>query len=329
MWIPRAARLVILAAAMLVGCGPELTAQPAQPPTPTPAPTRPPYDPAALITVERRDLEDALTGRATVMPKLTDELFFQRDGRIGQVDVATGDQVERGEVLARLEQADLEYQIGLADIDVELAELREREARDNDAAAVELLIAEKEVERARLALERLETEQQSLLITAPYAGRISELTAKVGAEITAFSPVATIVGTEELMVVAEFSGPKSGRVDVGQQLALAPFFEEDAGFMGMITGKIGETGNHMVVEPAPVAPELELGDSLRAVAVLGRADDVLTIPMQAVKTIGQRHYVLLVEGGELRRVFVELGIETDGVVEITAGLEEGQQISER
>lgn len=329
MRIPRAARIVVVGAALLAGCGPELTAQPAQGPTPTPAPTRPPYDPDALKTVERRDLEDAVTGRATVMPKLTDELFFQRDGRIGKVDVATGDQVERGQVLARLEQSDLEYQIGLARIDVELAELREREARENEAEPVELAIASKEVERARLALERLETEQQSLLITAPYAGRVSELTAKVGAEVTAFNPVVTIVGTEELILVAEFSGPKSGRIDVGQELQLSPFFKEDAGFTGVIAGRIGDTGNQWVVEPAAEAPKLALGDTLEAVAVLGRADDVLTIPMQAVKTIGQRRYVLLVDGGELRRVYVETGIETDGIVEISSGLEEGQQVSER
>src|SRR5688500_15645782 len=93
-----------LALVGLGGCGPELTARPSEPPTPSPAPTRPPYDPDNLITVERKDLLDALTGRATVSPKLTDELFFRRDGRIGVVEVATGDQVEEGQVLARLEQ---------------------------------------------------------------------------------------------------------------------------------------------------------------------------------------------------------------------------------
>src|SRR5918998_655928 len=120
MRLPRS-RAVLLALALLVSCGPELAVRPTEPPTPTAAPTRVPYDPAALTTVKRQDVLDALTGRGTVMPKLTDELFFKRDGRIGSIEVSAGDQVQAGQVLARLEQADLAYQIRLARLDVELA----------------------------------------------------------------------------------------------------------------------------------------------------------------------------------------------------------------
>ncbi len=320
------ALLVIL---VTTSCGGELAVQGVEPPTPTPAPTRLPYDPDDLRIVERRDLLDAITGRGTVEPKLTEELFFRRDGRISSIEVASGDQVEQGQVLARLEQADLVYQIGLAEIDVELAELRDREAGDRDASSVELAIAAKEVERARLALERLETERAALEVTAPYAGRISELGAKVGAEVAAFQPVMTIVGTEELIIYAEFTGPKSGRLDIGQEVMLEDFFNKELAFTGTISGRAQGSSSKFVVEPETNAPELKLGDSLKATVVLGRVPNVLVLPVEVVKSIGERRYVLLVSNGELRRVFVETGIETDGVVELTSGIEEGQAISAR
>ena len=56
---------------------------------------------------------------------------------------------------------------------------------------------------------------------------------------------------------------------------------------------------------------------------------MLVIPTAAVKSIGDRRYVLLVDNGELRRVFVETGIESEGLVEIRSGLEEGQKVSAR
>jgi multidrug efflux pump subunit AcrA (membrane-fusion protein) len=63
--------------------------------------------------------------------------------------------------------------------------------------------------------------------------------------------------------------------------------------------------------------------------VFGRAENVLTLPAEAVKSIGDRRYVLIAENGQLRRAFVETGIETDGVVEIRSGVEEGMEISAR
>lgn len=319
--------IILFALIMLSACGPELTANP-EPATPTPVPTRPPYDPDDLHTVERLDLLDAVTGRATVEPRVTDELFFRRDGRVGVVEARSGDQVEQGQLLARLEQADLEYEIGLARIDVELAELHEREARERRAEAVELAIARKEVERAQLALERLETEQRSLEIVAPYAGRISKMDAKPGAEITAYRPLGEIVGTEEPIIVAEFSGAGANRIRIGQSVELGDPFAKQFAFKGTLAGQ-SEGGGKFIVEPEKAAPELKLGDPLRVTAVLGRADGVLVVPAAAVKTIGDRHYVLLVDNGELRRVFVETGIESEGIVEIRSGLEEGQQVSER
>lgn len=320
---------LILMAVLLVSCGPELAVRPTEGPTPTPAPTRLPYDPNNLITVERRDLLDSVTGRATIVPKLTDELFFERDGRVGTIEVGAGDQVEEGQVLARLEQSDLQYQIDLAQIDVDLATLRNEEAQESDLSAVEQAIAEKEVERAQLALERLKTEQASLEIRAPYPGRIDRMDLKVGAEISAFQAVGTIVGTEELIIQAEFSGPKAGRVATGQEVQLEDFFDASKKFTGKVVGQAAATSTSLIIEPDAGAPALNLGDSWKVTAVLGRAPGVLTLQTPAVKSIGDRRYVLTVTDGELQRVFVETGIETDGVTEITSGLTEGQEVSAR
>jgi RND family efflux transporter MFP subunit len=321
--------LLVLAVLVLASCGPELAVRPTEPATPTPAPTRLPYNPDNLETVTRRDLLDSVSGRATIAPKLTDELFFERDGRVGTVEVAAGDQVTEGQVLARLEQSDLEYQIELAQIDVDLARLRAEEATEQEASTVEQAIADKEVERAELALERLETEQASLEIRAPYPGRIDRIDLNEGEEITAFQAVATIIGTEELIILAEFSGAKASRVTIGMDVQLEDFFDASKKFTGTVAGQAEATSSALVIEPAADAPQLNLGDTWKITAVLGRAPNVLTLPSAAVKIIGDRRYVLTVDDGELNRVFVETGIETDGVIEIRSGLTEGQQISAR
>ncbi len=320
---------MLVAVSLLAACGPELAVRPAEPATPTAAPTRLPYEPNNLITVERKDVLDSVTGRATIAPKLTNELFFERDGRVGTIEVSAGDQVKKDQILARLEQSDLQYQIDLAQIDVDLATLRAKEAQAQKLSTIEQAIADKEVERAELALERLKTEQASLEIRAPYAGRIDRMDLKTGAEIRAFQAVGTIVGTEELIILGEFSGAKASRVSTGQEVQLEDFFDATKAFTGTVAGQAESTSSALVIEPAAGAPELKLGDSWKITVILGRAPDVLTLQSSAVKTIGDRRYVLTVTDGELHRVFVETGIESNGVIEITSGLTEGQQISAR
>jgi len=314
---------------LVVACGGELAVAPPPAATPTAAPTRVPYELSDLVTVERGALLDAVSGNATVVPKRTDDLFFTRDGRVAEILVAVGDQVEQGQVLARLEQSDLGYQIQLAEIDLELAELRADEARQAEAEQIEQAIADKEVERARIALDRLLAERKSLEISAPYAGRIGSITMKPAAEVSAFLPVLNIVGTDELMLLAEFSGSKAGRLTIGQQVEVSAYFEDDVKFRGTLTGRPDSSATRFVIEPEAGAPKLEPDVSFKVVAVFGRAEDVLMLPVEAVQSIGERRYVLIAENGALRRAFVETGIETDGVVEIRSGVEEGQQISAR
>lgn len=321
--------LSFLVLTLLGSCGPELTTTPQVAQAPTAIPTRLPYDKDDLRTVEQRDLLDALNGRATVVPKQTAQLAFRSDGRIDTVEVSAGDTVTKGQVIAQLEQTDLQYQIELAGIDLDLAKLREQDARAKKAPQNELDIATKEVERAQVAVKRLEAAQQSLLVTAPYAGRISELSAKPGAQIIAYTPIATIVGTEELIIQAEFDGPKAGRVTDGLNVELQGL-DGGAPFKGTVAGKVGgDNPNAWLVVPADDNQKLTLGDTLRVSAVFGRAVGALTLPVDVVKTIGDRHYVLLVDNGDLRRVYVETGFETDGIVEIKSGLKVGQQVSER
>lgn len=320
---------IVLSLFLIVACGGELSVAPAPQATPTAAPTRVPYELSDLVKVERGELLDAVSGNATVVPKRTDDLFFTRDGRVAEILVAVGDQVEPDQLLARLEQSDLSYQIQLAQIDLELAELRAEEARDAEAAELDQAIVDKEVERARIALERLESERRSLEISAPYAGRIGSITMKPAAEITAFLPVLNIVGTDELMLMAEFSGSKASRLTVGQAVDVNAYFDEGVAFGGTLAGRPDAGATRFVVEPGDGAPKLEPDSTFRINAIFGRAEDVLMLPAEAVKTIGERRYVLIAENGQLRRAFVETGIETNGIIEIRSGVEEGQEISAR
>ncbi len=61
--------------------------------------------------------------------------------------------------------------------------------------------------------------------------------------------------------------------------------------------------------------------------IIAEAKDVLAIPIEAVKKIGEEKWVTLVkETGTTEEVKVETGISNDSYVEIKSGLTAGQKV---
>ena len=68
-----------------------------------------------------------------------------------------------------------------------------------------------------------------------------------------------------------------------------------------------------------------IGDQAIAVIELVRHNNVLTLPVQAIRNDG-RTFVLIPDGAGSKRVDVRLGLSTAEKVEIISGLREGQVV---
>ncbi len=60
--------------------------------------------------------------------------------------------------------------------------------------------------------------------------------------------------------------------------------------------------------------------------MIGRAEDVLMIPIQAVVTIGRQHFCFIRHNGKVQQQAITLGRTNQTMVEITEGLKEGNRI---
>lgn len=68
----------------------------------------------------------------------------------------------------------------------------------------------------------------------------------------------------------------------------------------------------------------KLGMSVSCSINIKELTDVLTVPINAVQTTGNKKYVMVVENGETKEVEIQTGLSDDEYVEVTSGLEEGQ-----
>lgn len=154
--------LLALAVLLLAACRSAGAAQPTPTAVPTPAAIQKP-----TFAVQRGTVIRTIRLAGRVAPVHQQELFFRAGGIVQQVLVARGDQVQAGQVLARLAEPG-SYQAAIAAADLDLAQAQnDLEALERLAplalaeAQVALVEAHAELEQAQRALQALDGGSQA------------------------------------------------------------------------------------------------------------------------------------------------------------------------
>ena len=134
------ALLLVATSVMLVGCD-GATSSGKSEPTPTPIPP-PPVPEKPVYTVKRGTVVNTLSFMGRVAPSIEEELFFRESGRVKKVYLKRNDLVEKGTLLAELENDDLVRQLAQAEIELETAKLDLEKA----IAVRQFAIAEAEIQ---------------------------------------------------------------------------------------------------------------------------------------------------------------------------------------
>jgi len=152
-----------LVAGTLAGCGGRTVDQEEATPTPIPTaevPSKPTYK------VERGTVVDSVSFTGRVAPVQEEQLFFRVDGRVAKVNVAQGDPVKKGDILAELDIADLLNQLEQAKVALEAAQLRLSSAQAGAADQRATAEANLEIARLRLAQAQVQDPAPSVAIAA-------------------------------------------------------------------------------------------------------------------------------------------------------------------
>lgn len=319
------------------------------------SPSREPRD-LPTLTVRRSDLIESTVAVGTLQAQVGAEVKVgsRLSGVLRELHVGVGERVDRGAVLARLDDADWRARLAMAQAglaaagaerDFAASELARAEglrdlvpAAQVESARRTLRVRTAEVERFEAALAEAEVNLGYTLIRAPVAGTIASIATYVGETVAASLAAPTfltLVDLTRLEVRAFVDETDIGKVVVGQ----------------VATVRVDAfPGRQLAARVRAVDPKAELvqnvvnyvvtldltdrGEGAEALVlrpdmtvhvdfVLDQRSDVVTLPRAAVFRREGRDFVRLlgVDGWSERGV--TLGLATPQRVEITAGLEAG------
>ena len=122
-------------------------------------PTEPNYE---TYTVTRGDIYATVTSTGIIEPTEEVKLTFKGSGKVQEIAVAVGDQVKKGQVLAHLEDDELQLSLKQAETNLKLAKANLDKAK-TPADEVDIAAAQAQLESARAQAQAARASYQDLL----------------------------------------------------------------------------------------------------------------------------------------------------------------------
>jgi RND family efflux transporter MFP subunit len=223
------------------------------------------------------------------------------------------------------QQATHQFDISIMAKDVE----RVRLAMERIDSAIDPNL-ERAVEVNRLSLERLEAQLARMQIVAPFDGRISSESLEVGKNIRAFDPVVIVAKPGGLEAAAELSQSRLAEIAVGQKVSVTLSSVPGKVYTGEVR-RLPQTGAATTATDRSVRvaiegadDDLKQGDLARVTIVTASKDNALWLPPQALRNFQGRRFVVVRDADGERRSDVKVGLQGEDRIEILSGVLEGQ-----
>ena len=291
-----------------------------------------PTVPVQVQTVENKSrmMTDEVVG--TVRAKLRATLEARLSGRIAEMPVALGEKVQKGQVIARLDAAEVAARLDQAQASLEEA--------DRDWKRVSALFAQQSATRAeydasqarqqvaKAAVAEAKAMMSYVEITAPFDGVITKKWVDVGDLAAPGKPLIDVEDPSVLQFLADVPDALVDNLKLGGQLAVLV-----GAATNQMEGTVAEispaadpsTRTFLVKLNLPGESGVRSGQFGRVAVPVGESI-AIHAPVSAVIQRGQMELVFVVDSGHAELHLVKTGRHVGDEVEVVSGLNSGEQV---
>lgn len=296
--------------------------------------------------VEKKQVDDILAWPGTVKPRTVANIAPKTTARIIEINVNAGDKVQKGDVIARLDERDVKAQenaalAALASANAQASRAqadeqrtrglfsKEAATRENfDAVVARAKEAQAAVRQANSAVAEIRSHLADTLLAAPFDGTVVKRLKEPGDMGLPGVPIVTLQTPQGLRLEADVPSTCAGRYRIGMNVNVR-------------IGTLGQTAGAQIDE---ISPEIDSQTRTQLIKIalpamaglqpghfgwLEQACDrheALLIPADAVQHIGQLEVVKVVADGRQMMRHIRTGKTFGDQVEVISGLHAGETV---
>lgn len=295
---------------------------------------------AKTIIVTAQAFTETFGAIGTVTPRANHvaTLMAPAAGRVGTVNVTTGQSVQAGEVLVELDQAPFQAALQATVVALDAAQ---RASDRKQRLAQEGIIARSEAEAAASELAKAKADEvaarrveQLSILHSPIAGVVTRMTATLGASVDPAQPLVEISDPHMLDVLLNVTPTDAARVHVGAKVALSAGQTASGEPLGIgsvadISGTVDSTNRSVAVRvqaPSTKRP-LRIGETVFGSITVATRPAAIVVPAEALVPEGDGFKVFVVDANNIAHDRdVKVGTKTNTTVEIIDGLKAGERV---
>jgi len=290
--------------------------------------------PVAVDRVRTGTASSYYTTTATLEAESHAEIASRTTGVVREILREEGDLVPAGATLLvleddeaklRVQQAEANYDLALADYDRRAAMKESGLLSDGDYETTKsnLKVRESELGLARVALSHTRIE-------APFEGRVVRRLVDLGANVTPGTPLFEMMDVTPLLVRVHIPAKRMGVVAEGQsmEVRLDSTGEVLTGVVSLVSPIVDATTGTVKVtaEIHDYPEETRPGDFAEVKIVTARHENAMLVPSLAVFEEQGENVLYVAEDGKAVRRVVEPGFVDGNDTEIESGLEPGELV---
>lgn len=307
--------------------------------------------------VARRDIGSTVLATGIIKPMVGAEVKVgsRISGVVKRLRANIGDYVKAGQIIAELEDSELQARVNqnLAAVEKARADLEYAQAvfgRDQslsqkdlisqqqiDQSETSLKVAEALLKQAEANLDYARVQLSYTIIYSPISGVIASVSTQEGEAVSASLAAPTFVSVIDLtrLEVQVFVDETDiGKIQIGQEALFTVDTYADSDFKGAVTAIYPKAViqdnvvNYVVTltitdfQEKTLRPEMTTNVTIR----LETRKNVLTVPTNAILREQGERYVTVIDDGRTSQRKVKAGWKDNGFTEIVSGLEEGETI---
>lgn len=307
-----------------------------------------------VVKVARADIQQVITlsGNVIALPNRDVKVSALVAGRIATLDVAEGDRVTKGEVMATLDDSTYQQQFqqsqaALVQADATLKNAQQNLTRnqtlfsrgivakmDLENAQTQLAVAKAAAQQAKAADQLARLQLDRTKIVSPLTGVVAKRFAGIGEQVdgTASQPIVEVADIAVLDFAGNLPASYLGKIHAGEVLPVTSDALPGKTFSGRVVGiapAVDPSTNvgGVRIRIANPGAVLKLGMYLTAQVQVETHKNALIVPSEAVyRDEDGKPQVYIVAGDTAKAADVTLGIESNGKTEILDGVKDGDTI---
>ena len=303
------------------------------------------FTPADLARVDAQPMSRWLPVSGTVQPLRQATVKAKVSGDVREVPIREGESVRAGQLLARIDTADLEAKLierngALESAKAQLAMAAKTQgmnqqllkqnfisqnAYDNSESSVN--VSQGNVKSAEAQVQLARNALRDAVAASPLAGVVAKRHVQVGEKVAFDSPLVTVVDLSDMELQAAVPAVDVPELTIGKSVELTIDGFGDRRFTGRVEriNPAAEPGTRAILVYVGIPNTdraLRGGMFATGRIALAASAPVPTLPATAVRTEAGQTFVWTVEGGKLVKRFVTTGRRDDAVgrVEVKTAL---------